>query len=127
MLATAAPAFATGTTVTLSGVGFATVTAHVTNYSTYDLACWSGDASTLFVAGEWIVSVTVSRSDGTSANTYSLLTGTPTAHECQPISKNGAAAGQVTIQAQFVGVGGQVYGSGEASAAWGPKLAIETP
>jgi len=126
LLAGGTPAFASGT-ASVGGVGFATVTASARNYSTYVVGCWHGDASTLYVTGSWIVSETMSRSDGTAVKDTQILTGSPTGGGCISIPKNGTAAGEFTIQAQYVGVGGQVYGSGEASAAWGPSIAIETP
>lgn len=126
-IALSAPAMAVGTD-SVGGLGFAKVTATVTNYGTYLQACVTGDARTLWVTGEWQMSLTGTRSDGSTINLPASASGVPTFNSCTSVPKNRAAAGNVTIQLQYIGAGGQVYGSGSQSGAWGPaNINIITP
>src|SRR5581483_5135580 len=122
-VALSAPALAVGTT-SVGGAGFANVTATVTNKGSYLLACVTGDARTLWITGEWQMSLTGSRSDGTTVNEPASASGVSTFNVCEPVYRDGALAGTVTIQLQYVGAGAQVYGSGSASGAWGSSLTV---
>jgi len=126
-IAASAPVMAAGTD-SVAGVGFAKVTATVTNGGTSLTACVTGDARTLWVTGEWQMSLTGTRSDGSTINLPASASGTPTYSNCITVPKNRATAGSITVQLQYIGAGAQVYGSGSASGAWGPNnINIITP
>jgi hypothetical protein len=97
----------------------------ITANATFHKVCGSGTASaTLFAAGQWVLAIHGSRSDGSAINQV-VTVGGPVINNtngCMNVLKFGAAQGEYQASLTYVGAGTDVIGEKASYGAWQPGL-----